>query len=551
MKKALSEDELFFGLIIHDPCLFAEFFFNDELHLGLGFKQKMMFADVSPQQAICTARSVGKTTKMKAEYVRVALTMRGEGLFAFPAQRHMDPVREQVDRKINSVPLFRLMRTKHNKSEGVDVWGNGRWTWNWRIEGADGSDKNMVALHTKAIFGDEMAFGNMVCFQSRAMGALPGCRYIYAGVPNGWRGSSLYRLDQTRLGDGWSKHHMDRFDNPMYDSPEEKRLAINRSGGEHTQDYLTQVLGLWGDEITALFPPGAVAQDPTLTIFTAEWNYAYLQSFGPSLRSNDAVALLNGLPKTSAQRYVVGIDAGYSPDPAVFLIFYEGQEGIWYELAHIQLNSVPYFYQAKLLHALNEKLSWRIAAIAIEYVGPGIAVAQELLRSDSGGAFNAVFDYEHTVVNTNPGGMVDVDMAEMNRGVPQQGKDSYGWVKGDTTARIRRKVWLTEQIRLAMTRARNGLPGLKLWLGADTRLLDSVMNVAEQRSASGAVVYTGLDPTVQDHAVDALRSVMAAIDYANKKEPAEDAFGDAGAELGWVDIGIENWRAPWQLQLQE
>jgi hypothetical protein len=487
---------------------------------------------------------------MGSEYIRVALTESGEGLFAFPAQRHMDPIRQRLDSKVNENPILRALRTHNNKTEGIEEWRGARWRWHWRIEGVDSSDRNMVGLHTNAIFADEMAFGQPQLYQSRAMGALPGCRYIHAGVPNNWRGSTLYRLDQTSMGSDWAHHRMDRYDNPLYDSEKEKEVAIRRSGGENTQDYITQVLGLWGDELASSFPPSAIAQKLTLPIFEADWNEdnLYFVRNAPA-GSATLQQKLAQIPKVGASRYIIGLDAGYSPDPAVLLLYYEGSDGEWYELAHISLTAVAYLFQAKLIHTINQMLEWKVVGIGIEYTGPGIAVAQELMRSDIVGQFSNAFDYGLVLVNANPGGVIDVPVTSLKNDMSYIVQESLGVLSDYTpaetpqTVRQLRKVWMTEQLRLAMLRANNGFEGTKLWIGPDNRLLDSITNVGERRTSAGNIIYSKMDPSVPDHPVDALRCIIPALVHARGVETRQEL--DQVGGLGWVDWKQE-WRAPWQ-----
>lgn len=545
MKQALDEDHLFWGLVMLDQCLFAEFFYADELSLGLGFMQKIMFCDQSEQQVLCCGRKVAKTIRLEARVLQVAMLKSGEGMLNFPGQRHLDPVRERVYSKVNGIALFRAMRDSASKGDGIERWRGGKWTWYWRIEGMDGTDRNMVGLRASVILGDEMAFGNMPCFNSRNNVALPHCEFIYAGVPNNWRSGVLYRLDRTRLGNGWSIHRMDRYDNPLFDSEEAKDRFVRDSGGETSQEYITQVLGRWGEELASSFPPGAIAEKHTLPLWQAEWNSAFVHIAmkGP-LRQE-----LQKIPSVEAMRFAIGVDYGYSPDPAVILVFYEGQPGEWFELAHLELSGVVPHHQAAIIHAINERLGFRVVAIAIEYVGGGLSVAQELGRSDISGKYADVFDYASIVVDSAPGGAVDVPVVnEEEKAIV--GADTMGYYEPanpqEKFVRVPRKVWMTDYLRLAMIRAVNGFEGLKIWLGPDKRLVESIANIAESRGVRANIIYTKLERDIPDHPADALRNAFAAIDHASKHESsyAEPSY----SEYGWVRLGgNREWTPPWHL----
>jgi hypothetical protein len=548
MRQAINQDQLYFGLVMHDPCLFAEHFFRDDLSLGLSKPQKMMFCDLAPRQLLCCGRKVAKTVKIESEIIRTGCTENGEGMFFTPQQAHITPVQSRVISRINRTPLFRALQTSFNKSDGIQDWRRGQWRWHWRIEGTSGSDVNMAGLRAKCQIGDELAWGNMPCYNSRELVALPGCRFIYAGVPNNWQHGVLYSLDCTKLGDRWSKHKLTTLMNPLFFGQERELIAQYK--GKHTQEYQTQVLGQWGESVTRSFPPGAIAQKPTLPFFTATLGQHYIgQAFARPSENADLRAMLK-IPRVNAQRYVLGVDYGYSPDPCVLLLCYEGEPNTWYELARIELVGVIPHHQAAMIHALNEVIEFKLSAIAIEYSGGGLAVAQELQRTDIVGAYADRCNYSDILVNANPGGVIDLPATPpsdlIQQTIHSMGLKTYTETPSEgPMVRLRRKQWMTETLRLAMICANYEMPGLKLWLAADDALIESIMNVSEERTAT-YVIYKKFDHNIGDHDADAARTVISAIDHANSRQRTEGDKLDVSA-FGWVGQTDHEhtWRAPW------
>ena len=550
MKKAITEEQLYLGLVLHDQCLFAEHFFNNDLSLGLSKAQKEMFCDQSERMLLCCGRKVAKTVFIESEIVRTGLTGSGEGMFVTPAQSHMTPVRSRITSKINQNKFFSLMHDAFNRAEGIDIWRKGRWTWHWRLEGMSGTDVNMVGLRAKKIMGDELAFGNMICHNSRELVALPGCKWIYAGVPNDWHHGILYTLDKTRLGERWSKHRLNTYDNPLFYGREKELIENYR--GETTREYITQVMGQWGDELVRSFPPGAIAIDNNLIISMPSMNQAYISRCieRPSEAQNLKAVLK--IPRVQATRFAIGVDYGYSPDPGIIQVYYEGQDDNWYELLDIELLGVIAPHQAKIIHTICDALSYQVAGIAIEYVGGGLMVAQELQRTDLMDSYSNHFDYSQVLVNSNPGGTIEIpekaveldEMAKATRealNIPDFHEYAEDKVPG--MIKVRRKAWMNELLRQAMIRANNNMPGLKLWYGPDDKLIESTMNVAEEKTPAGYTVFKKLDKGIADHHVDAARNAVVAIDFAMSKQGVETK--DFASNMGWSGQNPE-WKAPWK-----
>ena len=506
-----------------------------------------MFCDYSEKILFCNGRKTAKTVWLESEVIRTGIYKEGEGMFFTPSDSHISPVRNRVMNSCNKHPLFRLMHTSFNRQDGIQVWGRGRWTWHWRIEGNSGTDKNMAGLRGYKIMGDELAFGSRVCHNSRLLVAVPGCQFVYAGVPNAWRNGILYALDQTKLGREWSRHKVPAFCNPMFRGKAKRRQLIEDYGGESTQEYQTQVLGNWGDEVLRSFPPGAIAEKPTLPF----WEHSYGQKYiGQAIRNpsagNSIEAIVSRIPRVDAEKYAIGIDYGYSPDPTEILVWYEAANGIWNELAHIQLVAVIAPHQARIVHEINKFLDYRVASIGVEFVGGGLGLYQELTRKDLIDSFGKQFPYEDVVIDANPGGTIEVPVKIeeiINKQKTEIGVTNY-FMEETPTMTLRRKHWMVEEFRNAMIRANMDLPGLKMWLAGDESLVESIMNTSEERTAAGYVRYGRLEKNIGDHCFTAGIISAAAVLEAEKKDATDMSEERLLAALGWAG-SEKGWRSPW------
>jgi hypothetical protein len=707
MKTQISEEELFFGLCILDTSLFAELYFYEDIKLGLSTKQKVMFLDESDHKLLCCGRKCAKTVYIEVMLLKSALTMRGEGMFFTPGAAHLTPVRARIASKINQSPLFSTLLDSFNKNDGIMSFRRGAFVWHWRIEGTDGTDKNMVGLRAQIIIGDELAFGclpsdtdiyttdkpvkikdisigqeiigfdgfgisktkvigkkysgnrsvleistatrkiratdnhpflvakktkvgkqgscktcssewdmtwvradeleegdfvvvskstprglsrirignnlafdrvrkikelepedtwdietecnnfiangivvhnSMVCHQSRGQVALPKCRWIYAGVPNAWHSGILYALDQTKMGDSWSKHRLTSYDNPLYNGREQELVDLYRGRG--TWEYQTQVLGQWGGELERSFPPGAIAIKEGIPFYAHDFIANLI-----SANTNEITRLLR-IPRIDAKNYIIGIDYGFSPDPTELLIFYEKGEDEWVELSRIRMKAVIAAHQGIVVHMINQYLDFKVRAICVEYVSGGVGIVQELQRTDTNLSPGLLFPYAEVCVNANPGGAIEVPSITLPTtdqmtasGIPDFSYASQELANEQGLVRVYRKVWMTHLLRDAMVRANQNIIGTRLWIsGQDLELQESIMNILEKKTAGGNTIYDKIDKTIPDHPADAARCAVCAIEHFNSKRNQVEESESLGF-LGWAGKQTANsgtWRSPWR-----
>jgi hypothetical protein len=282
MERKLTSNELKFGILMRDLLLFPLYFWKADLTIPHTRKdlpeewrgkqvvtkeQKLMFCDDSQKVLLCTARKIAKTLMIERDVVQMGiLNDRRDGgldeaMFFTPRDSHMAPVRARIFSKMNGVPLFRLFKVRTSRTEGGagTLEFRGHLKWHLRIEGVSATDVNMAGLRAKYMLGDELAFGNEICHNSRGQTALPGSKWKYCGVPNGVRNTPFYRIDQTSAGRTWSRHKYPSSANPLYRSKEAWETLLEFYGGVNSQGFITQALGEWGTEVFSSFPPGTIA----------------------------------------------------------------------------------------------------------------------------------------------------------------------------------------------------------------------------------------------------------------------------------------------------
>ena len=554
LEERLPVDDLYLGMVLIDPLLIMLQFWGGDLvmpdgeTMEISMEQRMFFCDQSDRVLLCSGRKIGKTLSLERDFIQTGIThvktgTLDEGLFFTPANAHMAPVRDRIFSAIIREPLFMEMiaRTPRgnpsmSKGDGYVEFTTG-WKWHIRIEGLSGTDTNMVGLRCRMIIGDEMAFGNEACHKSRINTALPGCKWKYCGVPNGVRGTPFWRLDQTNEGVMWSRHKYPQFANPLY-APESERekLKIDH-GGEHSQTYVTQVLGLWGDEVVSSFPPGTIATYDDRSYHSFDW--------GPTsgMNSHFTTGTLDSLRshlQYTKSRCVIGWDYGVSPDPTAIALFFEEEPGVWYVRSMIILRQVTFPHQIRIVNEIADRFNV-VMAVTDE------AAAVQQLASGQGWELYSEEEGSGNVMWANVSGRMEL--------VDSTGEPIYD--EAGNVVKEYRKKWATDELRNAMIHALEGLLyPYHVWLPAkDYVLTDELAGTTEQRRESGHTRYLTAKTTPgskspDDHRTDALRYGVIGIyhllglrrNVSRRPPPSEYR-----KVMGWVrrGQGRSDWRPPW------
>jgi len=198
------------------------------------------------------------------------------------------------------------------------------------------------------MLGDEGAYGNDRAYMERLNTALPGATWLWAGVPNGIRGTKFHRISETSEGAEWSIHKYDIRANVLYHSIKAIRNAIKEHGGVNTQGFQTQVLGNWGEAAVASFPiiPSADVMPFSRIDLTGD-------IIGDD-RQGLPILLRMTVPKECTE-FVLGADMGYSPSPTIIFVFGLLDE-VWWQFARVSMLTASTVQQARVFDTIVNRV---------------------------------------------------------------------------------------------------------------------------------------------------------------------------------------------------
>jgi hypothetical protein len=492
----LLESELAAGIVMQDPLMFAAYFWRDDLtvpkereDLGelagkqlISKEQKMMYLDESQRILFCTGRKLAKSLCIEAKIIQWSIMNEratdnilghDEALVCAPAEGHLKPIQSRVWARISSVKVFKemvLAAVRGNKPELY--WSTGIKVF-FRVEGMSGTDTNMAGIRAKWVLGDEMAFGDQQNHASRLQTALPNARWLYAGVPNGVRTSPFYELDQTTLGSTWSRHKYSTFINPLYWSKEADQGLLDAFGSKANPNYITQVLGGWAESMVSSFPPSMIATHSDLH-YSIDISSSMAKKMLASGRLRDYIQV----PAVRCERFAMGNDQGYSPDPSILTIAIQRKDNdrnindvagkIWRIYARITFRTVTIPEQSRIIIFIINNLF-----PGAEFVGYG---------TDDRKMVHDMQDRAPTlrerIMWTVPGG----DQIERTDfGIPKVGDDGKIIKTGN-------KQFWTEKLKDAMAFYNAGLDPnpFYLLLAEDDTVINELVSTTEIKQASGS-----------------------------------------------------------------
>ena len=541
-KLETTSDEFALGLCFADGVMMAYLFWSSDLTMEgekepvMSTEQKLMFTDESDKLLLCTGRKLGKSILLESRILRIAVSHKNtgtlvEGMVTTPRQGDMDLLYgSRVIQKFHSDPLIMSLIKKEVAGEKPQLWFRNNFVWHFRIEGAMGKDDNMRGLRCAHILGDEQQGSNWNCSDSRKMSALPGCTFMYCGVPDGVRSSPFFGLDQTSLGSGWSKHKYSSLINPIYQTEGKRKQLAKDFGGENAMSYLTQVLGKWGDETRTSFPAGTIAIRTDLPIFLKEYSR---DRFAPYASTGNYHYMFADIPKVRCHSYAVGADFGATDDPTEAIWFYRpSANSAWLQYLRVTFLGVEFPY-------LVGGIMWINANIFGGYMTglstDNVSLVQQFQES-YGDDPNA-----QRIFWSNPGGStVELD----DKGVP----------KTDATGKVlstRNKQYQHELLRKFMLNAIMIKDNeTRQWLGNDVPLIEELMDTLEKKTQGGYTVYeTNMRRHGKfcDHRRDSLVFSSFAIDQGLRIDVERYSESDVLEALGFVGgASSQGAKMPWE-----
>lgn len=543
-KPSLSWNDVCAGLVLIDPVLFRRYFFADNLSLPPSPQQKLMWCDVSDRVLFCTGRKISKTIHLEATIIQHGLIRDGEGieecLCFTPSDVHMVPILDRVWDRVERIGLFRLLVADQRRGENTILQFLSGVKWYFRIEGLSGTDRNVVGLRAAIVLGDELAFGQMTVYNSLLQTALPGARFIMAGVPNGVRLSTLYQLDQTEIGKRYSRHKYPTFINPLYNSPETRDQLAEDYGGVATQGYVTQVLGEWGEEMISSFPPGSFKND------AEQFFVRKLAALKPD--DLDSLPLKLAIPSVRCARYAIGLDYGFSPDPSELhvAIDREGKDD-WSAHLRLQMRRIDHETQAEIIRYIMATL---IKGEFVALSTDKLDVVHYLQNRDP--------DRANRYLWSSPAGVTEVDVEQIQHVAISVYHSLSDQERKKKRARVPNKVYYHGLFKQYLLACALPLDGRKLRLGRDGETEDELIATVERKTATGHIQYYGPpDPNVKNGMLDHIRDSWTYLcDAINRGVALTSENKDEArliAAMGWAGAEVapdpydprDGWQAPW------
>jgi hypothetical protein len=533
-----TSDEIALGLCFHDSVLMSYVFWAPDLTMKgndkpkLSLEQKLMYSDQSQHILFCTGRKIAKSLAEECQILRKALAepiepgQTVEGLVTTPGAKQMELVHGRILEKIRYDPLLQTLVTITSGGDNPQIRFRNGFVWKFRIEGMTGDDRNMIGIRAKHIIGDEQQLSNWACHDSRKMTALPDCTFMYAGVPDGRRGSPFYSLDQTHLGETWSRHKYSSFVNPINQTEEGKKKIHDDYGSEGSFSYQTLVLGQWGAETISSFPPGSIAHKPGMTIFAKEFRGDQIAPY------EDNFGLVLQLSSRRCHSWAAGIDHGATSDPTVIIVAVRvSSDGPWLEHLKLTLQGVSVVHQARVFKYVYQHI------MLGKFMGASTD-SRELLDN----IINEMKECSSMLWDSMPGGTTTLLDEEGKIRLDPQGKP----------IKMRNKQFMHELLRKYMTNANMDLPGVKLWLGNDESTVEELAATTERKTDGGYVQYyspksSGWSPRADrqgDHQRDALTFLCNSINLGLLQDNEGYSEAELLASLGWAG-DKRDWQAPY------
>lgn len=393
----LTEEECYLVAILKDHSGIdqAEFCWIDETAPDSLFRcwdfQYPWYRTRAKFQIDQCGRALGKSVGMQMRAWAFPFTNAGEEmLMTAPEYIHLDPVTQLVEGRILASRLSREFLKASKTSNGIThrpfqvMFRNGS-SLKGRIPQKDG--KGVKGMHSKKVEMDEAQDypkPGWMELQEVLKYDLDDATWRSHGVSRGVR--DVY-YERTQSESGWHVHRWTAMHRPDW-TPEERESKAEFYGGRNSGDYRRNILGLHGDQMSALFVLTRLMQcvdsDKGSKYNTEEYYNVSITEEKLTNSRGSIVELLDfpSIHTSSYDRFWVGMDVGLTNHPSEILIFAEGRRGdevVLKCIARIHLERISSPNQRRVLEAIWD--FYRPQAIAMDRTGLGLPIYQEIQES--------------------------------------------------------------------------------------------------------------------------------------------------------------------------
>lgn len=533
----------------------------------LSRQQRLMACDVSRKKVYRTARKVFKSGWMEVSILQTCLLYNGggvrEGMFLTPGDAQMKPWMERLRNRIDKTPLFSMMRDRFSVGDGIITWRNGYKLY-MRIAGQSGTGQNVISLRVSNLWVDEWDYLPWPVWIECKQSMLPDATVEGGGVPRGIRDMNpfytiVYDPVESR---GWSIHaettgNVTSYISPLYASQEAKLELINMYGGENTDGYVTQVLALDSDSVSSSFP---------VIPAKADLPYAIAEVTDDMLNTSPDWAEHFNIPHLppGVTAVALGIDPGYSPDPAVLGASYL-LDGVWYDLFRVNMQRCTEPLQRRVIRWHVDHMPLVPLVISVDSNAQGLGLFQELREE---------YPLDRmTIIPGNFNTKTEVDLwLHTNCDTPLEAGDycpkcdRYVPERERKLARVWQKQYLTNVMKAAFHNGHNWLersgpfedgqmpPNTMILVVAfDRKMQDELSGTTETKTKSGDVTYR-FPASTGDHVTDMYRMKVNAIQYYNAHDQGQYVYTGNVVSGGWATNPMlpagpgrmeSGWTPPW------
>jgi hypothetical protein len=266
-----SLDELQLACLCNDPVLWVETFLKEPDSPSLPYqffdyqKESIRYAGNTLHE--CGAE-VGKTREIVAFVLWKAFTVaNGSGLISAPMYAHVIEIVDAIEEQFGYNKELKKSLVQHRKHPHHMMRISNGFKIFFRPTGHDGEALRGVHVKTFAILDEATKIKNPDVFKEFWRATKPNCSHKIYSTPDGDRSCQFFKLCQRAEGkevkDGesdsrnltfrkfqWSKALMP---DPFW-SASRRRFYIEQYGGEDSPGYQQNVLGIWGDPESTVFP---------------------------------------------------------------------------------------------------------------------------------------------------------------------------------------------------------------------------------------------------------------------------------------------------------
>lgn len=314
----------------------------------------------------------------------IQFPMTKESVLVTPNQAQLTPLLNKIQQRFTSGKILKdFLKNNVNKQEGTmrfPVWGKPH-IFHFRIAGSR-AETNMIGLHVPRILGDETQLFPLNAYTQ--LGPAwnhwePNVQQVWAGVPNGLRNTTLYKLDEQSP--HYKKYHIPSHMNPYYtfDIDQEN---IRKYGGRQDDRYQNLVLGRHGNAAYQVIPRDSIITEPFVFY---SFTYSAVQAMkGKSFQ--DVLDRPNAIPKDST-KVIFAIDPGFV-DPTVIQILALDKHNKWRTHLRYKLRRIDFNEQQAIIDWLAKFYKPDIIAIDIGAGGQGPSIMHNLMYSPDYAATN-------------------------------------------------------------------------------------------------------------------------------------------------------------------